>query len=77
MENIQLYFKAERTESLVFIAIGIIAFAACIYFLFSFKKPFYTGIAINHYCGYSIICWWRSFYSLAKRYRLRRNNVLN
>jgi uncharacterized membrane protein len=45
MENIQLYFKAERAESLVFIAIGIIAFAAGIYFLFSFKKPFYTGIA--------------------------------
>ena len=30
---------------MVFIAIGIIAFAAGIYFLFSFKKPFYTGIA--------------------------------
>jgi len=45
MENIQLYFKAERAESLVFIAIGIIAFAAGLYFLFSFKKPFYTGIA--------------------------------
>jgi hypothetical protein len=44
MENIQLYFKAERAESLVFIAIGIIAFAAGIYFLFSFKKPFYTGM---------------------------------
>ena len=45
MENIQLYFKAERAESLVFMAIGIVAFAAGIYFLFSFKKPFYTGIA--------------------------------
>jgi len=45
MENIQTYFNAERAESLVFIAIGIIAFAAGIYFLFSFKKPFYTGIA--------------------------------
>jgi hypothetical protein len=45
MENIQSYFKAERAESLVFIAIGIIAFAAGIYFLFSFKKPFNTGIA--------------------------------
>ncbi len=44
MENIQLYFNAERAESLVFIAIGIIAFAAGIYFLFSFKKPFYTGM---------------------------------
>ncbi len=45
MENIQLYFKAERAESLVFIAIGIIAFAAGIYFLISLKKPFYSGIA--------------------------------
>jgi len=45
MENIQLYFKAERAESLVFIAIGIIAFVAGIYFFFSFKKPFYAGIA--------------------------------
>ncbi|MGA9111927.1 MAG: hypothetical protein ACLPSL_13115 [Smithella sp.] len=45
METIQLYFKAERAESLVFIAIGIIALAAGMYFLFSFKQPFYTGIA--------------------------------
>ncbi len=45
LETIQLYFKAERAESLVFIAIGIIALAAGMYFLFSFKQPFYTGIA--------------------------------
>jgi len=45
MENIQLYFKAERMESLVFMAFGIIAFIAGIYFIFSLKKPFYTGMA--------------------------------
>jgi hypothetical protein len=45
MENIQIYFGAERAESLVFIAIGIIASAMGIYFFFFFKKPFYTGIA--------------------------------
>lgn len=45
MENIQLYFNAERAESMVFIAIGIVASVAGIYFLLFFKKPFYTGIA--------------------------------
>jgi hypothetical protein len=45
MENIQIYFGAERAESLVFIAIGIIASAVGIYFFFFLKKPFYTGIA--------------------------------
>ena len=45
MENIQMYFNAERAESLVFIAIGIIASVAGIYFFFFLKKPFYTGMA--------------------------------
>ncbi len=45
MENIQIYFNAERAESLVFITIGIIAFVAGIYFFFFLKKPFYTGMA--------------------------------
>ncbi len=45
MENIQIYFKAERAESLVFIAIGLLAFAAGIYFVMSVKKPFYMGMA--------------------------------
>jgi hypothetical protein len=45
MENIQVYFKAERAESLVFIAIGLLAFVAGIYFILSLKKPFYTGMA--------------------------------
>lgn len=45
MENIQIYFKAERAESLVFLAIGLLAFAAGIYFLMSVKKPFYMGMA--------------------------------
>ena len=40
MENIQLYFKAERAESLVFIAIGIIAFAAGIISFFLLKNRF-------------------------------------
>jgi hypothetical protein len=45
MENIQIYFNAERAESLVFIAIGIIASVVGIYFFFFLKKPFYTGLA--------------------------------
>jgi hypothetical protein len=45
MENIQIYFKAERTESLFFLAIGLFALAAGIYFFISVKKPFYMGMA--------------------------------
>ncbi len=45
MENIQIYFKSERAESLVFIAIGLIALAAGIYFVMSVKKPFCMGMA--------------------------------
>ena len=45
MENIQVYFKAERAESLAFLAIGFLAFAAGIYFVVSVKRPFYMGIA--------------------------------
>lgn len=45
MENIQIYFKAERAESLVFLAIGLLTFAAGIYFFISVKKPFYMGMA--------------------------------
>jgi hypothetical protein len=45
MENIQIYFKAERAESLVFLAIGLLTLAAGIYFFICVKKPFYMGVA--------------------------------
>ncbi len=45
MEQVKTYFSAEKNESLLFVAIGIIAIALSIYFFISIKKPFYNGMA--------------------------------
>lgn len=46
MYNYEQYFKAEKYESVFFIAIGLIAIALSIYFWRSLQVPFYKGAAI-------------------------------
>lgn len=43
MENIRSYFNAEKSESLIFIIIGIMAIGLGVYFISSLKKSFYFG----------------------------------
>jgi hypothetical protein len=45
MDAIEKYFSAEKTESAVFIAIGILAIAISVYFLFKIKTSYFNGIA--------------------------------
>jgi MFS family permease len=44
-ENIEKYFNAEKAESFVFMAIGIIAIAIAVYFWLSQKPALYKGMA--------------------------------
>lgn len=45
MTSIEKYFNAERTESIVFILVGVIAMAIAIYFFVKLRQPYYSGIA--------------------------------
>jgi len=45
-EDIEKYFLAEKAESWVFMAIGIIALLAAAVFVFGLKSPAYKGAAI-------------------------------
>ena len=45
METISTYFSAERAESMLFIAVGVLALAASAYFLLVLRKPFFNGMA--------------------------------
>jgi hypothetical protein len=45
MEQISKYFNAEKSESLLFIAVGIVALLLSAFFLMKMKQPFYTGMA--------------------------------
>ena len=47
METISTYFSAERAESILFIAVGVLALAASAYFLLVLRKPFFNGAAIT------------------------------
>lgn len=46
MYPITNYFKGEKTESCVFMGIGVVAFAMALYFIFVNKTSFWKGIAI-------------------------------
>ena len=46
MEQIRNYFNAEKAESLLFIAVGLIAIFVSIYFLTVVKKSYNTGMSI-------------------------------
>jgi len=44
LTTIEDYFKAERSESMLFILVGLVAIGLSIYFLVKFNQPFYTGL---------------------------------
>lgn len=45
MDFIGKYFQAERSESLLFIVIGILSILAALVFWLDIRKPFYNGMA--------------------------------
>ncbi|MBK8845866.1 MAG: hypothetical protein IPO27_04535 [Bacteroidetes bacterium] len=45
MNNIRSYFDAEKNESLLFIAAGLLALGCSVYFIGWMKKPFYYGMS--------------------------------
>jgi hypothetical protein len=45
MEQISKYFNAEKSESLLFVVVGIVALLLSAYFLVKMKLPFYNGMA--------------------------------
>ena len=44
MDNITNYFNAEKSESLLFILVGIISISVSVYFILQIKQPFYNGM---------------------------------
>jgi hypothetical protein len=46
MNTIVKYFNREKSESYIFILIGVIAFAMALYFYFTLKTSFWKGVAI-------------------------------
>jgi uncharacterized membrane protein len=46
MYPITNYFKGEKTESCIFMGIGVVAFAMALYFIFVNKTSFWKGIAV-------------------------------
>lgn len=47
MKEALTYFKAERAESLLFIAVGLASLLVALWFWFSLRKPFYNGMATS------------------------------
>jgi multidrug transporter EmrE-like cation transporter len=45
MEQISKYFNAEKSESLLFVLVGIVTLLLSAYFLVKMKQPFYNGMA--------------------------------
>ncbi len=45
MDFVREYFGAEKTESLLFVAVGLITAFLALYFWLGLKKPFYSGMA--------------------------------
>ncbi|MBK9734351.1 MAG: hypothetical protein IPO92_05025 [Saprospiraceae bacterium] len=41
------YFNAEKSESLIFILVGLIAIILSMYFILKVKQPFYNGMAYS------------------------------
>ncbi|MFN9519840.1 MAG: hypothetical protein ACK574_08920 [Bacteroidota bacterium] len=46
MNSVVKYFNGEKAESYIFIAIGVIALATALYFIFVLKTSFWRGVAI-------------------------------
>jgi multidrug transporter EmrE-like cation transporter len=47
MEQISKYFNAEKSESLLFILVGVVAVLLSAYFFIKVKQPFYSGMAYS------------------------------
>lgn len=47
MDTISTYFNAERAESMLFIAVGVIALAVSAWCLLVLRKPFFNGMAVT------------------------------
>jgi hypothetical protein len=47
MEQISKYFNAEKSESLLFILVGVVALLLSTYFFVKIKQPFYSGMAYS------------------------------
>lgn len=47
MEQVSQYFNAEKAESILFIAAGLIAIIVSAYFFIKLKQPFYNGLAYS------------------------------
>jgi multidrug transporter EmrE-like cation transporter len=47
MEQISKYFNAEKSESLLFILVGVAAILLSAYFFVKVKEPFYNGMAYS------------------------------
>lgn len=47
MKQIEKYFQAEQSESLLFLLVGLIAILVAIYFLVKQKESFYYGMAYS------------------------------
>jgi multidrug transporter EmrE-like cation transporter len=45
MEQITKYFNAEKSESILFVLVGIVAILLSTYFFIKLKQPFYNGMA--------------------------------
>jgi hypothetical protein len=47
MEQISKYFNAEKSESLLFVVVGVAAILLSAYFFIKVKQPFYSGMAYS------------------------------
>jgi hypothetical protein len=47
MEQISKYFNAEKSESLLFVIVGVAAILLSAYFFIKVKQPFYNGMAYS------------------------------
>lgn len=47
MDTVTTYFNAERGESLLFIAVGVITLALAAWCVLVLRKPFFTGVAVT------------------------------
>jgi multidrug transporter EmrE-like cation transporter len=47
MEQISKYFNAEKSESLLFVVVGVVAILLSAYFFIKVKQPFYNGMAYS------------------------------
>jgi phosphate/sulfate permease len=63
MDTVIKYFHGEKSESYIFMMIGVVAFAMALYFIFALKTSFWKGVAapfiivalLEFVVGYTIV----------------------